>query len=75
MELSDIEIMLYGLIGAFAAVSVIVFVWGFTTYITRLGTERNKETREEGLHLMEWAVTIMVVVVILCGILRYVLSS
>lgn len=75
MELSTAELILYGLVGSFGAASVIVFVWGFITYITRLGTERSKETREEGIHLMEWAVTILVVVVLLSGILRHVLAS
>lgn len=67
-------VILYGLIGAFGAVAVIVGMWGFTVYITRLGTERRVETRDEGLEIMEWAVVIMVVVVLLAGLLRYLIA-
>ncbi len=68
-------IILYGLIGSFAAIAVIVAIWGFTVYITRLGTERRVESRDEGLEIMEWAVVIMVVVVLLAGLLRYLVQA
>lgn len=62
------ELILHGLIGFFGAASVGVFGWGFSVYITRLGTER----REEGIEIMEWGVSILVVVLLLIGVLRYV---
>ena len=64
-------VILYGLIGAFGALALIIGVWGFNVYITRLGTERRLESRDDGLEIMEWAVVIMVVVVLLAGLLRY----
>lgn len=67
-------IILHGLIGAFGAIAVIVMAWGFVVYITRLGTERRLESRDEGLEIMQWAVVIMVVVVLLAGLLRYLTS-
>lgn len=62
--------LLYGLIGLFGAASVIVFLWGFILYLVRIGTER----REEGIHIMEWAVGLIITVIVLIGILRYVQS-
>lgn len=67
-------VILYGLVGSFGAVAVIVGLWGFSVYITRLGTERRVESRDEGLDIMEWAVVIMVVVVLLAGLLRYLVQ-
>lgn len=64
-------IILHGLIGAFGASAVGIFGWGFTIYITRLGTERNRESRDEGLKIMTWGTVILVVVMFLIGILRY----
>ena len=67
-------VILYGLVGAFGAVAVMVGLWGFNVYITRLGTERRVESRDEGLEIMEWAVVMMVVVVLLAGLLRYLVQ-
>lgn len=64
-------IILHGLIGSFGAAAIGVFGWGFVIYITRLGTERNNQSRDEGLTIMTWATVILVVVMFLIGILRY----
>ncbi len=62
--------VLYGLIGATGALSVVVFVWGISLYIARLGTER----RADGIDMMEWSVGLGVTVIILIGLLRLVES-
>ncbi len=64
-------VILYGLVGAFGALAILVGLWGFNVYITRLGTERRVESRDDGLELMQWAVVMMVVVVLLAGLLQY----
>ena len=67
MTASEILIViLYRLVGAIGALSVVVMVWGFITYIMRLGQVR----REEGIHLMEWGVGLMITALILIGILH-----
>ncbi len=68
-------IIVYGLVGAFGAIAIMVGLWGFNVYITRLGTERRVESRDEGLEIMQWAVVIMVVVVLLAGLLRYLIQG
>lgn len=69
-ELSTLTIILYGVVGVFGAVSVIVFAVGLATYFTRLGTER----REEGIHTMEKGFSIMAVVIFTIVILRYLVG-
>ena len=61
------EMILYALIGAFGAASVVVFIGGLIVYLTRLGTER----REEGIHIMEWGASILLVVFLCIGILHW----
>ena len=60
--------VLYGLIGISGALSIIVMVWGFLVYIFRLGTVR----REEGIHIMQWGVRLVITSVILIGVMRLV---
>lgn len=69
MEMTELFItVLYGLIGVTGALSVVVFVWGLSVYIARLGTER----RTEGIDTMEWSVGLAVTVIVLIGFLRFV---
>ncbi|OGG60815.1 hypothetical protein A2765_01765 [Candidatus Kaiserbacteria bacterium RIFCSPHIGHO2_01_FULL_56_24] len=58
---------LYGVVGFFGAASVVVFIGGLIVYLIRLGTER----REEGIKIMEWGFSILVVVVLCIGLLRW----
>jgi hypothetical protein len=58
------SIILYGAIGIAGALSFLFFVWGFITYISRLGTER----RNEGIHVMEWGVALVITVIVLIAI-------
>ncbi len=60
--------VLYGLIGISGALSIIVMVWGFLVYIFRLGTVR----REEGIHIMQWGVRLVITSVILIGVMRLI---
>ena len=62
--------VMYGLIGAMGALSIVVFGWGFVVYISRLGTVR----REGGIHIMQWSVRLMVTVLVLIGILNFTQS-
>jgi hypothetical protein len=67
-ETSTIVIALYGLIGATGALSLLVYAWGFATYISRLGTVR----REEGIETMRLSVGLAIAMIVLIGILRFV---
>ncbi len=60
-------LLLYGLIGFFGAASVVAFIAGLIVYLVRFGLEH----REEGIHIMEWGVSILVVVIFLIAILRF----
>ncbi len=56
---------LYGLIGFFGAVAVLIFGSGLVLYLVRIGTDH----RVEGIDIMIWGVTILFVVIILIGLL------
>lgn len=58
---------LYGVVGFFGAASLIVFIGGLIIYLARLGTER----REAGIEIMEWGFSILVVVILCIGLLRW----
>lgn len=58
---------LYGVVGFFGAASIVVFIGGLIVYLIRLGTER----REQGIKIMEWGFSILVVVVLCAGLLRW----
>ena len=58
--------VIYGLIGITGALSLVVMVWGFVTYIVRLGTVR----RDEGIKIMAWGVRFIITAIILIGFLR-----
>jgi len=67
------DIVVFGLraaIGFFGAIALIVFLAGFIIYISRLGTER----REEGILVMEKGVSVILVVLVACGVLRWLES-
>lgn len=61
-------LLLFALIGVSGALAVVVFVWGFVIYISRLGTER----RVQGVRIMEWGVSLIVTAIVLIGVLRLV---
>lgn len=65
-ENSLIITILYGLVGVLGSLSVVVMVWGFVTYIARLGLVR----RDEGIDIMEWGVRLIVTAIVLVGILH-----
>lgn len=60
--------VMYGLIGFTGAASIVVFVWGFVTYIARIGTVR----REDGIDIMEWSVGLAITAIVLIGLLRLI---
>ena len=66
-ETSTFVLILYALIGISGALSIIAFVRGFITYISRLGTER----RDEGIKIMEWSIGFIITAIVLIGILRF----
>jgi hypothetical protein len=55
-------------IGIGGAVSLGLFGWGLILYLIRLGNEY----RETGLHIMEWSVSVLFVVVACGALLRLV---
>lgn len=57
-------------IGFFGAIAIIIFLTGFIVYLTRLGTER----REEGILIMEKGVSVLIVVIVASGVLRWLES-
>lgn len=65
-ETNNVLLILYALIGICGALSSIVFIRGFITYISRLGTER----RAEGIDIMEWGVGFIITAIALIGVLR-----
>ena len=58
--------IVYGIVGGVGALSVFVMIWGFVTYIVRLGTVR----RDEGIKIMAWGVRLIITAIILIGVLR-----
>jgi len=69
METNSFTILLYAMIGISGALSVVVFVWGFVTYISRLGTDR----RIAGIRIMEWGVGLVMTSIFLIGVLNLAL--
>ena len=67
-ESSILVSILYGLVGATGALSLVVLLWGFVVYIMRLGQVR----RDEGIHIMQWGVGLIITAIILIGVLRLV---
>jgi O-antigen/teichoic acid export membrane protein len=67
-ETNMLIIVVYGLIGLTGALSAVIFVWGFITYIMRLGQVR----REDGIHIMEWGVGLIITAIVLIGILHLI---
>ncbi len=61
------EILLYAMIGISGALSLVIFVWGFAVYISRLGTDR----RVAGIRIMEWGVGLVMTSIFLIGVLRF----
>ncbi|OHB20140.1 MAG: hypothetical protein A2854_04995 [Parcubacteria group bacterium RIFCSPHIGHO2_01_FULL_56_18] len=64
------DTVIFGLraaIGFFGAIAFIVFLTGFIIYLTRLGTER----RADGIKIMEKGVSVVIVVIVATGVLRW----
>lgn len=66
MDAQSITILVYAMIGITGALALVVFLWGFAIYISRLGTDR----RIAGIHIMEWGVGLLITSVVLIGVLR-----
>lgn len=64
--LSDISSLLLLSIGIFGGFSIGFFVWGLILYLSRTGLEH----RIDGIIIMEWAVLLIILVIILGGLLR-----
>lgn len=62
-----LESIIYGLIGGTGALSIVIFLFGFATYIARLGTVR----REDGFENMQWGVALAITSIILIGVLNF----
>ncbi len=67
METNSFTILLYAMIGISGALSVVIFVWGFVVYISRLGTDR----RVAGIRIMEWGVGLVMTSIFLIGVMRF----
>lgn len=55
------------IVGLMIVAAFLLFFGGFIGYITRLGLVG----REQGLHYMNWGVTVLFVLIILIGIVQY----
>ena len=73
MTMTESEMLItivYGLIGATGALSIAVFAWGFTEYITKIGLPAKQ--RERGIGIMEWGVRLVVTAVFLIVALKFI---
>lgn len=66
MDVRELIILIYAMIGITGALALIVFTWGFVVYISRLGTDR----RIQGIRIMEWGVGFVITSIFLIGFLR-----
>ena len=66
-EWGSLEFGLRAGVGFFGLIACLVFLHGFITYLTRLGTER----REEGIKTMAKGTSVLIFVVITLGLLRW----
>lgn len=72
MSMSESEMIItivYGLIGATGALSIIVFIWGFIEYITKIGLPADQ--RNSGIAIMEWGVRLVITAVFLIVALKF----
>lgn len=70
---SESDVFVFALragIGFFAAIAIIFFIGGLIVYLTRLGTER----RAEGIEIMGKATSVLIVVILATGLLRWLES-
>lgn len=70
MDENSMVTVLYGLIGISGALSVVLFIWGFIEYITRIGLPAVR--RDKGVHIMEWGVGMVITGIVLIGVLKLV---
>ena len=68
-ESATIITILYALIGATGALSVVVFVWGFVEYATKIGLPSKQ--RDYGISIMEWGVRFIITAVFLIVVLKF----
>jgi ABC-type sulfate transport system permease component len=64
--------IVYALIGATGALSVVVFVAGFSQYITKIGLP--SAMRDPGVSGMEWSIRLILTAIVLIVVLRYLES-
>lgn len=60
--------IVYALIGATGALSIVVFVGGFADYITKIGLPSVQ--RDRGVAIMEWGVRLVITAVFLILVLK-----
>jgi len=63
-------VIMHGLIGIAGAFSLLALLWGFTIYVSRLGTDR----RTEGIKIMQWSIGFMIATIFLITLLRFLQS-
>lgn len=61
--------IVYGMIGATGALSIAVFIWGFTEYISKIGLPSVQ--RDRGIGIMEWGVRLVITAIFLIVALKF----
>lgn len=70
MSVDTLITIIYGMIGASGALAIVVFLWGFVEYITKIGLPSVQ--RDKGVGIMEWGVRLIVTAVFLILALQLV---
>lgn len=70
MTVDTLITIIYGMIGASGALAIVVFLWGFVEYITKIGLPSVQ--RDKGVGIMEWGVRLIVTSVFLVLALQLV---
>lgn len=60
--------ILYALVGATGALSIVIFIWGFIEYLTKIGLP--DKMRDPGINIMEWGVRFILTSVFLIAALK-----
>lgn len=61
--------VIYGLVGATGALAIVVFIWGFVEYITKIGLPAIQ--RDRGVSIMEWGVRLIITAIFLILVLKF----
>lgn len=69
-EAATLITVLYALVGACGAISIVVFAWGFAEYITKIGLPAAQ--RDKGIEIMEWGVRFSITTVFVILVLKIV---